>query len=62
MTSDGSADPPFHRGCACQQPVPPQEEKTVSYMRKEFRSTAEARKRPPLLAEAMVNADVDIPG
>jgi membrane-bound serine protease (ClpP class) len=31
-------------------------------MRKEFRATAEARKRPPLLAEAMVDADVEIPG
>jgi membrane-bound serine protease (ClpP class) len=40
----------------------PVEEKTVSYMRKEFRATAEARKRPPLLAEAMVDADVEIPG
>jgi membrane-bound serine protease (ClpP class) len=37
-------------------------EKTVSYMRKEFRATAESRKRPPLLAEAMVDADVEIPG
>ncbi|MCC6717350.1 MAG: ATP-dependent Clp protease proteolytic subunit [Acetobacteraceae bacterium] len=37
-------------------------EKTVSYVRKEFRATAEARKRPPLLAEAMVDADVEIPG
>jgi membrane-bound serine protease (ClpP class) len=40
----------------------PVEEKTVSYMRKEFRATAESRKRPPLLAEAMVDADVEIPG
>ncbi len=40
----------------------PVEEKTVSYMRKEFRATAEARKRPPLIAEAMVDADVVIPG
>jgi membrane-bound serine protease (ClpP class) len=38
------------------------EEKTVSYVRKEFRSTAEARKRPLLIAEAMVDADVEIPG
>ncbi|WP_181358906.1 NfeD family protein [Pseudothauera lacus] len=37
------------------------EEKTVSYVRREFRATAEARKRPPLLAEAMVDADVEIP-
>lgn len=37
------------------------DEKTVSYMRKEFRSTAEHRKRPPLIAEAMVDADVAIP-
>lgn len=40
----------------------PVEEKTVSYMRKEFRATAEARKRPPLVAEAMVDVDVAIPG
>jgi membrane-bound serine protease (ClpP class) len=40
----------------------PVAEKTVSYVRKEFRATAEARKRPPLLAEAMVDADVEIPG
>jgi membrane-bound serine protease (ClpP class) len=36
-------------------------EKTVSYMRKEFGATAEHRGRPPLLAEAMVDADVVIP-
>lgn len=39
-------------------PAQPVAEKTVSYMRKEFRATAESRKRPPLLAEAMVDADV----
>ncbi|MGH7346946.1 MAG: NfeD family protein, partial [Candidatus Rokuibacteriota bacterium] len=38
------------------------EEKTISYMRKEFRATAEARKRPPLVAEAMVDSDVVISG
>jgi membrane-bound serine protease (ClpP class) len=43
-------------------PAQPVAEKTTSYMRKEFRATAEARKRPPLLAEAMVDADVEIPG
>ena len=43
-------------------PAQPVAEKTVSYMRKEFRATAESRKRPPLLAEAMVDADVTIPG
>jgi membrane-bound serine protease (ClpP class) len=42
-------------------PAQPVEEKTVSYVRKEFRATAEARKRPPLIAEAMVDADVVIP-
>ena len=42
--------------------VAPVQEKTVSFVRKEFRATAEARKRPPLLAEAMVDADVDVPG
>ena len=47
------------------QPGAPAEavgEKTVSYVRKEFRATAESRKRPPLLAEAMVDADVEIRG
>ena len=44
---------------AAAQPV---EEKTVSYVRKEFRATAESRKRPPLLAEAMVDPDVAIRG
>lgn len=44
---------------AAAQPV---EEKTVSYLRKEFRATAEARKRPPTVAEAMVDADVEIEG
>jgi membrane-bound serine protease (ClpP class) len=43
-------------------PAQPVEEKTVSYMRKEFRGTAEARKRPPIVAEAMVDADVEVPG
>jgi membrane-bound serine protease (ClpP class) len=42
-------------------PAQPVAEKTVSYMRKEFRATAESRGRPPLLAEAMVDADVAIP-
>lgn len=37
-------------------------EKTVSYVRKEFRATAESRNRPLLLAEAMVDVDVVIPG
>ena len=40
----------------------PVEEKSVSYVRKEFRATADARDRPPLIAEAMVDADVEIPG
>jgi membrane-bound serine protease (ClpP class) len=40
----------------------PTSEKTVSYVRKEFRATAESRGRPPLVAEAMVDADVVIPG
>jgi membrane-bound serine protease (ClpP class) len=43
-------------------PAQPVAEKTVSYMRKEFRATAEHRNRPALIAEAMVDADVEIPG
>ena len=44
------------------QPAAAVGEKTVSYVRNEFRATAESRNRPPLLAEAMVDADVEIPG
>lgn len=40
----------------------PADEKSVSYVRKEFRATADARGRPPELAEAMVDADVEITG
>ena len=40
----------------------PVQEKTLSYVRKEFGATAEARGRPQLLAEAMVDADVEVPG
>jgi membrane-bound serine protease (ClpP class) len=40
----------------------PVDEKSVSYMRKEFRATAETRKRPPEVAEAMVDPDVVIKG
>ncbi len=43
-------------------PAQPVAEKTVSYMRKEFRATAETRQRPALVAEAMVDADVEIKG
>jgi membrane-bound serine protease (ClpP class) len=38
----------------------PADEKSVSYVRTEFRATAETRNRPPELAEAMVDADVEI--
>ncbi|HEY6507840.1 MAG TPA: NfeD family protein [Vicinamibacterales bacterium] len=43
------------------EPAKPVEEKTVSYVRKEFRATADARGRPGVIAEAMVDADVVIP-
>ncbi len=36
------------------------EEKSISYVRKEFRATADARGRNPAIAEAMVDADVAI--
>ena len=36
------------------------DEKSVSYVRKEFAATAERRGRPPQFAEAMVDADVQI--
>ncbi len=40
----------------------PVEEKTVSYMRQEMRATAEARDRNGDIAEAMVDADIELPG
>ncbi|WP_437590336.1 NfeD family protein [Sorangium sp. So ce1000] len=40
----------------------PAGEKATSYVRKEFRSTAERRGRPPELAEAMVDEDVAVEG
>lgn len=43
-------------------PAQPVAEKSVSYLRKEFRATAESRKRPAVMAEAMVDADVEIEG
>jgi membrane-bound serine protease (ClpP class) len=62
VMADGStigAATPVQAGAEGTQPV---SEKTVSYMRKEFRATAESRGRPPLIAEAMVDPDVAIPG
>jgi membrane-bound serine protease (ClpP class) len=50
---------PVQAGAGGTQPT---DEKAVSYVRKEFRSTADVRKRPPLVAEAMVDPDVAIPG
>jgi membrane-bound serine protease (ClpP class) len=50
---------PVMGGAGATQPA---DEKSVSYVRKEFRATAETRRRPPEIAEAMVDADVDIPG
>jgi len=50
---------PVQAGGGAAQPV---SEKTVSYVRKEFRATAESRKRPALIAEAMVDPDVVIRG
>ncbi|WP_437563116.1 NfeD family protein [Sorangium sp. So ce542] len=40
----------------------PAGEKATSYVRKEFRATAERRGRPPELAEAMVDEDVAVEG
>jgi len=54
----GAAAPVTDSGSGVPQPA---DEKSVSYVRKEFRATAEARNRPPEIAEAMVDADVEIP-
>jgi len=55
----GAATPVEFGVGGASQPVA---EKTISYVRKEFRATADSRNRPPLIAEAMVDADVEIPG
>jgi membrane-bound serine protease (ClpP class) len=55
----GAATPVMSGGQGGAQAV---SEKTVSYVRKEFRATAESRKRPARIAEAMVDADVAIRG
>lgn len=54
----GAATPVQLQPSATATPV---DEKTVSYVRKEFRATAEQRGRPAELAEAMVDPDVDLP-
>lgn len=54
----GAATPVISSGAETQ----PTSEKTVSYVRKEFSATAESRGRDPLVAEAMVDTDVVIPG
>jgi membrane-bound serine protease (ClpP class) len=55
----GAATPVQSSGAGEATPV---SEKTVSYVRKEFSATAESRGRDTLVAEAMVDADVVIPG
>ncbi|MGQ0715279.1 MAG: NfeD family protein [Gemmatimonadaceae bacterium] len=62
--SDGGtvgAATPVQLGQPGAEPTPV-DEKSVSYVRKEFRATADSRGRPPEIAEAMVDADVAIPG
>lgn len=52
---------PVQQGSPTGGDAKPASEKTVSYVRKEFRATAESRGRPLLIAEAMVDSDVVIP-
>lgn len=63
MTPGGTigAATPVQMGAPGEAPKPT-DEKSVSYVRKEFRSTADARGRPGLVAEAMVDSDVEIEG
>jgi membrane-bound serine protease (ClpP class) len=58
-SSIGAATPVQVGGDGDAKPV---EEKVVSYMRTEMRSTAEAKGRNGLIAEAMVDADIEVPG
>jgi membrane-bound serine protease (ClpP class) len=46
-------------GCSTEQPT---DEKTVSFLRKEFKSTAEKNGHPPVIAEAFVDQDLEIEG
>src|SRR5688572_24747858 len=55
----GAAAPVVGGGSGETQPA---DEKSVSYVRSEFRATAETRSRPAAIAEAMVDADVEIAG
>jgi membrane-bound serine protease (ClpP class) len=55
----GAAAPVVSGGSGESQPA---DEKSVSYVRKEFGATAERRGRPVAFAEAMVDVDVEIPG
>jgi len=55
----GAAAPVVGGGTGQTQPA---DEKSVSYVRSEFRATAETRNRPAAIAEAMVDADVEIAG
>ena len=61
MTSGGTigAAMPVLGGVGAPQAA---DEKSVSYLRKEFAATAERRGRPAVFAEAMVDVDVEIPG
>jgi len=61
MTEGGTvgAAAPVVSGVGASQPA---DEKSVSYVRTEFRATAERRGRPADVAEAMVDADVAIDG
>ena len=55
----GAAAPVVSGGSGESQPA---DEKSVSYVRKEFGATAERRGRPVAFAEAMVDVDIEIPG
>jgi membrane-bound serine protease (ClpP class) len=55
----GAATPVVGGGSGDTQPAA---EKSVSYVRSEFRATADARNRPREFAEAMVDVDVEIAG
>ncbi|NLA85203.1 MAG: nodulation protein NfeD [Clostridiales bacterium] len=51
--------PGSHMGAA--EPIP-LTEKTLAYVSGEFRTTAEAKGRDPLIAAAMVDKNIDVPG
>lgn len=62
MTPDGSMGAATPVQVSLSGTMSPVDKKVTSYMRQEMAQTARMQKRDPLIAEAMVDADVEVPG